>query len=55
MKKKLTLLAFGLLATVAATFTAPRKAEAAICDVSCCGPDKCSCCSSRCQCPIPFV
>jgi hypothetical protein len=53
MKKKLTLLAFGLLATVAATFTAPRQAEAALCSPSCCGLDKCSCCSRTCQCPIP--
>jgi hypothetical protein len=51
MRKKLFMLAFGLVATAAATFIAPRQAEAG-CPI-CCGPNDCSCCSGLCHCPIP--
>lgn len=53
MRKKLLMLALVLVATAAATLTAPRQAEAAFCNKTCCGINSCSCCSSVCQCPIP--
>lgn len=52
MRRKLFMLAFVLMATVASTFTAPRQAEAA-CNPRCCGANDCSCCSGLCHCPIP--
>jgi hypothetical protein len=53
MRRKLLLLAFIVAATAVNSFTAPRPAEALVCNKTCCGINDCSCCHLGCQCPAP--